>query len=416
MQNITLSEEQLKNLINHAQNLKPETTKIKTLDVLEKYLSTHKLTSKSISGYSQTLTKLSQWTEYFPTQSSVIDEFISNLKTYKDIPFSFKSRKTHLSRIRCIAAYMTKAFNLPNPTLNCSKLINKNKEERVIWTLNQLTKIIQTANPEFERKLILCLFDSGCRIGELASTPEHPGLTTNNIFPDNEQIKVYGKTGMHLMHLSHSICLDLIAQANPQGIVFHSQRSPNGYNTDALRMRVNAILKRAQITGKKIGPHTLRHSAASIIAAFTDSALAVQRFLDHSDPDMSRQYIHDVEQMKHKQLSPLDILTEQTHHSNPADLIQISLLPQNNEEQSTALTIANEIPIERVEAVPDNAEERFPHIDPNADYKIRPQLNTKDLLILREVFVDHARHSEPNNRITSHLAQLMRGWFKYSKS
>jgi integrase len=411
---VELNDSELKRLIELAKNQTVETPKIKTLEVIEKYLSTHKVTTTSERDYRETFRLLNIWTEYYPTNSAMIDEFIANLKTKIGKPQSYYSRKTHLERLKSVASYVEKAFGIPNPAKNCAKLINKNKEDRIIWDFNTIIKIIQSASIGFERNLVLTVFDSGCRIGELAITPEHPGLTVDRIYPEAEQIKVYGKSGMHLMHLRKQFCYDLIKQANSEGIVFWSKKKPNGYNNDALRMRFVMILDKAGITGKKRGAHTLRHSAGSVIAAYTDSALAVQKFLDHSDIKMSMNYIHEVQEMKHKQLSPFEILMNQTNQNKAENGIQ-PLLVSENTEISTALTIVDQSPVEQVEAVPDLSEEMFPDLDPNTIYKIRPVLETKHLLMMRKVFVEYVRRAEPTDPLSAQLSHMMKSWFKRSK-
>ena len=113
------------------------------------------------------------------------------------------------------------------------------------------------------------------------------------------------------------------------------------------------IFKRAFKSGPKLGAHTIRHSIASYLADLTGQPLVVQNFLKHSKIDISMEYIHASEQRKLKMPSPLNMIEDQFSKTTP---INIKFIPENTNENSTALTIINptdqqpEI-IETVEAV-----------------------------------------------------------------
>ena len=60
----------------------------------------------------------------------------------------------------------------------------------------------------------------------------------------------------------------------------------------------------------KTGVHTLRHSAASLVAQESGQALIVKALLQHDDINTSMGYIHDVDELviRDDKYSPLRIL------------------------------------------------------------------------------------------------------------
>ena len=74
-----------------------------------------------------------------------------------------------------------------------------------------------------------------------------------------------------------------------EGLVF-------GLTSSALSMRVIRLCKRAGLKGEKLGPHTLRHSSASLVASETKNAIAVKALLQHDNIQTSMIYVHDVEE------------------------------------------------------------------------------------------------------------------------
>ena len=65
------------------------------------------------------------------------------------------------------------------------------------------------------------------------------------------------------------------------------------------------------MTGKKLGPHTLRHSGASSIAKATKSTMVAQEKLQHADYRTSQLYIHDAEEATVGGVSVLDMVNVQ---------------------------------------------------------------------------------------------------------
>jgi hypothetical protein len=173
------------------------------------------------------------------------------------------------------------------------------------------------------------------------------------------------------------------------------------------------LVIRAGITGNKLGPHSFRHSAASLIAKKTGSVLSVMSLLQQTETKSAMVYIHDAQDELKHQISPLEILGEQII-GKPREAIQPKMLVSDNSEKSTALVPFNpdEIPVEKVEGIIDLSEELFPEIPEEIkDRPLHPTLTHKRLIALRKACVYYAKHA-PLDGLTRQLSQIFKDFFR----
>ena len=118
----------------------------------------------------------------------------------------------------------------------------------------------------------------------------------------------------------------------------------------AIQCMMRELVIRAGITGNKLGPHSFRHSAASIVAKKTGSVLNVMSLLQQTETKSAMVYIHDAQDELKHQISPLAMLGEEIM-GKPKEPIQPKMLVSDTTENSTALVPfnPNEPPVEKVE-------------------------------------------------------------------
>jgi len=351
---------------------------LKTLEVLEKVSRGKRVRPNTLRHYRESLTSLAKFSEDWPTNGSVINEWLSSLDHYGD-----STIRLRFDYVNSAGKYVKKAFRIGNPCDEAERP-KVSKKRRRYFTPDEIYKILGSCRFAYDRELILTLIDSTCRIGELV------GLRGRDI--GDGFIRVSGKTGERKYRLDLRICNALRALAgNDDGLVFKSS-SGQTLNSDSLTSRARRIIVRAGLTGAKLGPHTLRHSGASLVAKKTGSALAVKALLQHDDIDTSMLYIHDVEDEIQQSVSPLDLVVQGLSDSLMEHSVQGVF--SSSTSSSTALVPADD----GARAVDnDMIEEMFPLIEDGA--KVRPLLKTDDLRLLRMAFIGLAKSGGSHIRV-----------------
>jgi hypothetical protein len=161
---------------------------------------------------------------------------------------------------------------------------------------------------------------------------------------------------------------------SPEGYVFKAIKIEGFMPRNSLAGKVRSIFHRAGLTGKKLGPHTLRHSGASLIARNTKSALVVQQKLQDREMTVAMGYVHDAEKLA-VGVSVLDTM---------------SIKPI--EQKALVPVVEGDI----IEAE-DLTDKMFDRITENV--RIRPALVEKDLSLLRSVMVDFTRAYRGDSRV-----------------
>jgi integrase len=259
------------------------------------------------------LTAYANYSPEWCTTGSEINEFLNSLTNLADT-----SVNMYFKVIKSTCAYMNKTFNLPDPS-GKAEIPKVERKRRRYFTSEELLKIINSCQTEFDKTLVLTLIDSTCRIGELAS------LTVNNI--GDSWLDLQGKTGQRRYRCDAFICEKLIKLAGDKKFVF-IDKSHKQMKVNALARHVRMVIKAAGITGSKLGPHTLRHSGASLVAQNTGSVLMVKALLQHDNINTSMVYIHDAEDKLRQRISPLQIMSDETKSSN---MTQLALAPGETE-------------------------------------------------------------------------------------
>ncbi len=345
---------------------------MKTLDVLKTITTEKPLTQPTIMSYTSIFKRLNA---YFPEYPQTPAEFN---RYFASLPVSDQTKLNHYRVFKGTSEYLFNTYDIETPF---KKVIRPRpqKKQRRYFTSQELLDIINVCKTDHERALIMTLIDSTSRIGELAT------LTIENVKTDH--ILVTGKTGQHKKRLDTRLCQVLLAlPTNGTGLIFHK-------SVGSLKGTVHYIIKRAGITGEKLGAHSLRHSSASLIARKTKSVLAVKAILGHEDQSMSMQYIHDVEDSFQQETSPLQLLGEDLFGASSNPTQQSPLMLTNGKDQpEDENTSTDELYNQMFQPLPNNL-------------KIRPQLTTKDLNLIRQMFVHFCKTTEYSSA-TASIKQL----------
>ncbi len=163
-----------------------------------------------------------------------------------------------------------------------AKNTNSHKLPEELLSPAEIEAMLAAALTVEDRALIFCLWESGCRIGEILS------LQVKNCFFDSigAKIIVEGKTGMRRVRLidSASILDSCINGRSGSARVWD-------LTYGAASMRLRRIAKRALIQ-KRIYPHLFRHSRATFLASYLTEAQMCQYLGWVMGSGMFRVYVH----------------------------------------------------------------------------------------------------------------------------
>ncbi len=294
-----------------------------------------------------------------------VNDFIANLKGVND-----ETALQIFKLIRAIGRYLKRTYGWDDTTENAQRPVVRHKERRY-FTLAELKLIGEACHTVRDRALILALLDSSARIGEVA------GLRVSDF--GKNTFKTTGKTGKRVYRCKEGI-LQLMRGCAVDGVVFPVLDASREvvYPVSPVRgsilgQRVNKILKRAGLTGEKLGAHTLRHTAASLVARSSKSALVVKAILQHDDVRTSQAYIHDVEDTIQQEISPLELAGMTVSGG------EIKMLPSGQQFPLAEVDSKKQTDVALIKDL-------FPRI--KRDLEIRPRLNSDDLELIRDGLIE----------------------------
>jgi len=366
---------------------------VKTLEVLEKVLKGKRLRPKTQKNYRMAFGSLARFSEEFPSDSVVINEWTSSLNHLGD-----GTVRTWFSFVNAGGKYVEKimgrnennTYRVPNPCVDAERP-RVSKKRRRYFSPQELGAIIRACKDETELLLVLTLIDSACRIGELV------GLVGKDV--GDGFIDVAGKTGQRRYRLDMRICerLHVLAGGDNKPVFRHQSGGffPSG---DGLGHRVRRITERAGLTGARLGVHTIRHSSASLLARETGQALIVKALLQHDDIATSMGYIHDVDDMvvKDDKYSPVRILGEQVKGSSQSPL----RLGEGRFGSDVAV-----VPVDGGDELDGLLRDLFPGVKDGV--AVRTVLRSEDLRLVRDAFICYARHNN-DGKVTRASALMKR--------
>ena len=156
------------------------------------------------------------------------------------------------------------------------------------FSWEELDSIFKAARGARNRALVTVLLDAGPRIGELG------GLTKDNLV--DGCLRVGGKTGERLIPLSPVVFAWL--QELPTDALFPRQRRSGVMAADepasakSLRDAVVRVVRRAGLTGKKLGPHTFRHTFCTRYIARGGTTVELMKICGWTTSRMADRYVH----------------------------------------------------------------------------------------------------------------------------
>lgn len=192
-------------------------------------------------------------------------------------------------------------------------IIHTFEPEEVKKMLSQFNKSVYTdARDEL---LLRFLYDCGLRISEAIN------LKLADIDTERNLVKVFGKGHRERMvPFGRSVKREIlryiarreksVSHDLDEGYLFSSRQGTPLMIRNVIR-KIQIVGKKAKIEGKRLSPHTFRHTFAKTYLMSGGDLFSLQQIMGHADLSTTRQYVHllteDI-QKKHRQFSPLDNL------------------------------------------------------------------------------------------------------------
>ena len=223
--------------------------------------------------------------------------------------YSVSSQRQFISALKIFTAFC------PQTTINDLSL-ERPKKSRIlpnVLSQEEVLKIIQLTRNLKHRAIIVLLYSSGLRIGEVTS------LLLKNIDILRRQIKVEGGKGRkdRFVVLANTFLPLLQNYLSTFKPAFYFVEGTEGekYSQSSIRKFLFKSVQKAGIS-KKVTPHTLRHSYATHLLENGVGLRHIQELLGHAKPETTMIYTHVAKKDLLDIQSPLDTILLQLNKND----------------------------------------------------------------------------------------------------
>ncbi|MCH8989844.1 MAG: site-specific integrase [Chloroflexi bacterium] len=190
-------------------------------------------------------------------------------------------------------------YKVPNATLELEPLPRKKLLPRVL-TPAEVTTLWASCTTDREHGMVAVILDCGARLGEVA------GMVKGDLGPG--YVRVSGKTGERQVPLSPSVQELLQRLGDGQYIWTHGK---GALTRNGLQRAYQTLFKRSGLTGRKLGPHLLRHTFGTFYCRAGGNVRILQEIMGHQDLETTMIYVNlagrDVA-VDHARFSPITTL------------------------------------------------------------------------------------------------------------
>jgi len=252
------------------------------------------LSSRTIAWYETLLYRFGNDYPKLPTNTRDIESFLGA------IGGSDETRHGYYRTLRVFYGWASKRLGVDNPVVNITAPVRRKKRPRTL-SLAELGWLLAAPLSSRDRALVTLLVDTGIRIGEAVH------LTIDDI--GEETILVDGKTGQREVPISEETRRQL-SELGATGYLFTGPRGP--LSESGALQAIHRAMTSAGISGKKLGPHTLRHTFGRQYIVAGGDLVSLQRIMGHAQISTTRIYVDlDLRDVlsQHHRFSPLRAAT-----------------------------------------------------------------------------------------------------------
>ena len=218
---------------------------------------------------------------------------------FKDSGLSQESRKDLRKCLKTFFAWAGKRYEVPNACDGLGHFPKSRGLPRVL-SADEVARLLDAAGSFRDRILLLTVLDCGLRLSEVA------GLKRWSLLEG--WLVVDGKSGVRQVPVSAELSVMLRSVGQDEHL-WIGQRGPlTQYGVQGIFRR---IFRRAGVSGRKAGPHVIRHTFATMYLRAGGGVHQLQRILGHQSVETTMIYVHlagrDV-QADHAAHSPARVL------------------------------------------------------------------------------------------------------------
>lgn len=263
------------------------------------------LSENSIQAYLRDINKLRQYCENREAAIKIDGVDAANLTDFlvilNQLGLSAPSQARIISGLKGFYKYLIsekKLLSDPTTLIDAPKLGRKLPDTLDVNEINLLLEAIDHSRPEGTRNraIIEVLYSSGLRVSELVN------LQKSNLFLEAGFVRVIGKGNKERLVPIGSVAIKYLEiyldqvrvhqeiKAGEEDIVFLNRRGKR-----LTREMIFTIIKNLALTagiGKKVSPHTFRHSFATHLVEGGADLRAVQEMLGHESITTTEIYTH----------------------------------------------------------------------------------------------------------------------------
>ena len=298
-----------------------------TRDLIDKFLSSKRMSPHTIRWYQDSLYPFAKEYPIYPLEPEPFRKHLFNLedKINPRSPTKKLSPRRQLNiwrALKTLCIWVHREYELPEyfsrearrkvdpPT----RATSQKKLPRTL-TDEEVIKLFKAADTFLDKLIIKLLGSTGIRAGELCS------LTRDKISPTH--IMVNGKTGENHIPIMPDLYDDLMLLAsqvnNGKPIFCNIKGEP--MDSDGVYQRVAKCMKRAGISGQKLGAHTLRHTFGRIMQRESGDLIALKHLLGHTQVSTTEIYatLSDKEvEEKYQQYAPHQLFNNKEQNNESA--------------------------------------------------------------------------------------------------
>lgn len=284
----------------HVQKVDPDDAHPDLYEKIELYLASKKLeglSSKTLRGYKLDLKKLAENIKK-RTEDITAADIRVYLSRFEGLKMS--TIGTKLSILKSFFGWLAAEEIIQrDPT---AKLKPPKTEKRLPKALGieELEMLREACVTIRQRAFIEVLYATGCRLSEVQQ------LNKNDINQQSMSCRVIGKGNKErevyfsfkaMYHLRKY----LMSRTDNDEALMVSERKPHGRLSGRGIQREISVIAKAAGLRKKVSPHVLRHTFATLTLNNGAELVAVQELLGHSSPETTLRYARITEERKHEQ-------------------------------------------------------------------------------------------------------------------
>ncbi|MBA7562314.1 Tyrosine recombinase XerC [subsurface metagenome] len=248
---------------------------ISTVDAVTAFIKSRQVqgvSKRTMEGYYSYFKPFIGKFPMLPTTSEQIEEFLGSLMVDPETRWSYN--KT----LKALYHFLERRKKIPKELIDFPMVKFPRKVRRVL-TEDELRRLFPFAENFKEKAILILLIDSKVRASELLS------LDREKVYQDH--ITVTGKTGERDVPINPET-YGVLVQLALSGPLFtvNGKRMRREY----LRIIVRRLMERAGLSGEKLGPHILRHSASVQHMMHGGDLLSLKEELGHTTTRQTEKY------------------------------------------------------------------------------------------------------------------------------